>query len=68
MFVKADGSRTIMMEMALSDKVSKGFRPARVAAKAMCTWTCEERVLRRGEALRRCGVSEGSVVQVVSRI
>ena len=29
---------------------------------------CEGKVLRRGEELRRCGVSEGNVVQVVSRM
>ena len=62
-FFNADGSRTIMMEMALSDKVSDIVK--RIPTSACCNKSdvyvkCEQKVLRRGEELRRCGLIEGS--------
>ena len=59
------------MEMALSDKLSEIVK--RILTSACCSKsdvyvTCEEKVLKRGEELRRYGVSEGSVVQVVSKM
>ena len=55
-FVKVDGSRTIMMEMALSDKVSDIVK--RIPTSACCSNSevyamCERKVLRQGEEWRK---------------
>ena len=69
--VKVDGSRTIAMETALSDKVGDVVK--KIPTSACCNKSdvyamCEGKVLRRGEESRRCGVSEGSVVQMVNKM
>ena len=60
-FVNVVGSRTIMIEMVVSDKVSDIVK--RIPTSACCGKSdvyvmCEEKVLRRGEELMRCGVEE----------
>ena len=65
--VKLDGSKAITMEVALSDKVSDVVRrvPNSVCgSKCDVYLMCEEKVLRRIDELRNCGIRDGSAVQV----
>ena len=69
--VKVGGSKTCQMDVSLRDKVGDTAR--RVPSSACCSQrdvylTCDGRVLRRSEELTSCGVSDGSTLQVTSRM
>ena len=66
-FVKADGSRATPMEENLSDdKVEDILRQVQNDEDAYVT--LHGRVLKRGEKLKSCGVTDGCTVQVTSRL
>ena len=67
-FVTVNGSRAITMEMALSDKVSDIVKRSVGCSKIDVYVTSDGRVLWRNEELRNCGVSEGSTVEITSRM
>ena len=56
------------MEMALSNKVSDIVKRSVCCSKSDVYVTSGGRELRRSEELRSCGVSEGSTVEVTSRM
>ena len=69
--VKVDGSRAITMDVALSDKVSDVVTqiPNGVCgSESDVCGTSGGRGPGRGEGLRCCRVSDGSTVQVMSRM
>ena len=62
-FVKMDGARTIVMDVAQNDKVSDVMK--RIPSVA----TCPRRVVvRSSDELRSTGVYDGSTVQIMSRM
>ena len=70
-FVKVNGSKTLPLEVSLSDKV--GDIVKRIPSSVCCSKRdvyvpCEGRVIRRGDELKCCGVRDGSTVQVTSRM
>ena len=66
-FVKVDGSRVTPMEVSLSDdKVEDVLRQVQNDEDAYVT--LHGRVLKRGEKLKSCGVTDGCTVQVTSRL
>ena len=70
-FVKVDGAMTLPMDVSLSDKVGDIAR--RIPNSAGCSQrdvyvTSEGRLLKGSEDLRSCGISDGSTVQVTSRM
>ena len=66
-FVKVDGSKVTQMEVSLSDdKVEDVIR--RVQNDEDAYVTMHGRVLKKGERLKSCGVTDGCIVQVTSRL
>ena len=65
-FFKMDGSRTTAMYVAPNDKVSDMMK--RIPSGGDMYVTSGGRVLRRSGGLRSCGVSDGCMVQVTSRM
>ena len=65
-FVKMDGSGTIVMDGAPNDKVSEMKK--RIRSGGDMYVTSGGRVLRRSDKLKSCGVYDGSTVQVMSRM
>ena len=66
-----DGSETFPLDLSPSARVSDTMR--RIPNSACCGKrdvhvTCEGRVVRRGAALKSCGISDGSTVQIMSRM
>ena len=66
-FVKVDGGKTSAMEMEMSDKVEDIVKKIPISDQDVYV-TSEGRVLRGGEELKRCGVRDGSTVEVVRRL
>ena len=71
MLVNVEGSKAFPLEVSLTVMVSDVVR--RTPSSARCSkrdvyLTSWRRVLRRSEDLRSCGVSDGSAVQVTSRM
>ena len=64
-FVKMDGSRTVAMDVSQNDKVGDMMKRIPNGGDMYVT---SGRVLRRSEELRSCGVSDGSTVEVMSRM
>ena len=64
-FVKMDGSRTIVMDVSQNDEVSDMMK--RIPSGDDVYVTSGGRVLRGCDKLRSCGVRDRSTVQVVSR-
>ena len=70
-FVKVDGSKVFPLEVSLSDKVgdvAKRIPSSACDSKRDVCMTCEGRVIRRSNDLKNCGISDGSTVQVMSRM
>ena len=70
-FVEVDGSKAFSLDASLSDKV--GDIAKRIPNSACCSKrdvyvTYEGRVIRRSDELRSSGVSDGSTLQVLSRM
>ena len=66
-FVKVDGSKVAPMEVSLSDdKVEDVMR--RIQNDEDAYVTMHGRVLKKGERLKSCGVTDGCIVQVTSRL
>ena len=67
-FVKVNGSTKFPLDVSMNDKVSDVVRqiPSNVHSRNVYV-TCEGKVLRKGDELKSCGVSDGSTVQVVMR-
>ena len=66
-FVKADGMKTVAMEVSPEDKVQKILNT--VSGSDWDVYVmCEGRILRKSEKLKSCGVRDGNTVQVVSRM
>ena len=67
MFVKADGMKTVAMEVSPEDKVQKILNTVGGSDRDVYVM-CEGRILRKSEKLKSCGVRDGNTVQVVSRM
>ena len=66
-FVKVNGSKTSPMEVSLTDdRVEDVMR--RIQNDENAYVTLHGRVLKRGEKLKSCGVTDGCTIQVTSRI
>ena len=66
-FVKADGSKVTPMEVSLSDdRVEDVLRQVQNDEDVYVTM--HERMLKKGERLKSCGVTDGCTVQVTSRL
>ena len=65
-FVKVDGSRTVTMDVSQNDKV--GDMMNRILNGVDMYVTSGGSVLRRSDKLRSCGASDGSTVEVMSRM
>ena len=66
-FVKVDGSKVSPMEVSLTDdRVEDVMR--RIQNDEDAYVTMHGRVLKKGERLRSCGVTDGCTVQVTSRL
>ena len=66
-FVKVDGGKTSVMDMEMSDKVDDIVKKIPISDQDVYV-TREGRVLRGGDELRKCGVRDGSTVEVTSRM
>ena len=66
-FVKVDGARTSMMEMAMGDKVNDIVKRIPISNQDVYV-TSGGRVLRGSDRLRSCGVTDGCTIQVTSRM
>ena len=66
-FVKVDGSKVTPMEVSLTDdKVEDVMK--RIHKDEDAYVTTQGRVLRRNEKLESCGVTDGCMIQVASRM
>ena len=66
-FVKVNGSKATLMEVNLTDdKVEDVMR--RIQKDEDAYVTMQGKVLRTGEKLKSCGVTDGSTIQVTSRM
>ena len=66
-FVKVDGSKVAPMEVGLTDdKVEDVMRQIQKDEDVYVT--LHGRVLRRNEKLKSCGVADGCMIQVTSRM
>ena len=66
-FVKVDGCKVFPLNVSLGhnfgDVVIRAYENKRDVSM-----TCEGRVIRRSDDLKNCGISDGSTVQVMSRM
>ena len=70
-FVKVDGSKTFPLKVSLSDEVGdvvKRIPSSACDSERDVCMTCEGRVIRRGDELKGCGISDGGTLQVMSRM
>ena len=66
-FVKVDGMKTVLREVAPEDKVQKIVDIVSGSDQDVYP-TCEGRMLRKDDELRSCGVTGGCTTQVTSRM
>ena len=66
-FVKVDGMKTVAMELLPEDEVQKSLNTVSGSDWDLYLM-CEERILRKSDKLKSCGVRDGSAVQVTSRM
>ena len=66
-FVKVNGSKVTPMEVSMKDDKVEDVTSRIPTSEEVCA-TMHGRVLRRGEKLSSCGVSDGCTIQVTSRL